>query len=71
MIERIQLEVPIERNGEFTDGKEKTVIKQRKRPLRAGRPLSQNWAEDVLKTMPGLLIVTVRIAGAHLGSGGP
>ena len=36
LIKRIQFEVPIDRNGGFLDGKEKTVVLWRKRLLRVG-----------------------------------
>jgi hypothetical protein len=66
----MQLEVPIERNGEFSDGKETTAVERRKRPLRVGRPLPQNRAEDRSCNHAGQLMVTASIAGTHLGSGG-
>ena len=70
LIKRIQFEVPIDRNGEFSDGKEKTVVTWRKRPLRAGGRVSQNWAEDRSCNHAGPFMVMASIAGAHLGSGG-
>ena len=35
LIKRIQFELPIDRNGELSDGKEKAVVTWRKRPLHA------------------------------------
>ncbi len=70
LIERIQFEVPIDRNGEFSDGEEKTAVTWRKRPLRAGGPVFQNWAEDRSCNHAGPFMITASIAGAHPGSGG-
>jgi len=42
-----------------------------KRPLRAGGPVSQNWAKDRSYNHAGPFIVTSNIAEIHLGSGGP